>query len=115
MNFIRSRFSDGVDVRSRLASKLRSVHRLLYLEFLNRFYGWGDDKIVEVLIRDRDSIEPIHIVSAALSGHRERRPRLSQRGAPSAFRLQDDVVAERREVHKHSAVQRQVDQALICD
>lgn len=47
-----------------------SVNRLLNIEFLNGIDGGKHAEIIEVLIRDRDAVQEVHVMATALSRDR---------------------------------------------
>ena len=110
-----SGFRDGIDVRRSLRAEFRRIDRFLDLEFLQGIDGRRDHKIIEVLIRNRDAIQRIKVMTRPLASDDNLPSRLGKSGAAGAHRREKHVVAEQGQLNELPAVQRQIDQALIVD
>src|SRR5438132_1631863 len=82
----RSRFRDSINVRGSLAAEFRGVNRLLDFEFLQGIDRRRNDKIVEVLVRDRNAIQRVKIVSRTLTRDDHLPARLRKRRSARAHR-----------------------------
>ena len=72
--------------------------------------------MIEILVGDRNAVQEVHVVSGPLPCNENRWTSLRQRRAPGSARRDENVVAQKRKIHKLAAIQRQrIDAGIIDD
>jgi hypothetical protein len=104
-----------VDQRRRLAAELRRVHRLLYLELLDRVDRRIDDEVVEQLVGHLRAVEQIYVVPGSLAADVGKLAGLLQRVAASAARRNHHRVRELRQGEEVAPVERKLDDLAAID
>ena len=112
---VRAGLGHHVDERRRLATELRGIHRLLDLELLDGIDRGVEHEIVEELVRDLRAVHQIDVVAGALAADVRELAGLAKRAAARSARGNHHGVAELRERHEVSPVERQLHDLPVFD